>query len=115
MNNVRPEGDKVISEWKYPGASNSGVVRIIQKEGVVDGVIFYDPLGNPMVQQYFRDYTNLGGVLFPMKIYEITTTPLGENKKITTHRNIKINDFSDEDDYYNLYRRANIQLISSGD
>ena len=114
MDALTKEEDKVISDWSLPGAENAGKIRITQKSGQVEGVIFYDPLGKPLVQQYFRDYSQGSGVSFPMKIYEITNTPLGQNKKITTHRNIKINDFSDEDDFYDLFRSAQLRLISTG-
>lgn len=109
---VFEQEDKVISKWKYP--QQSGYIAITQSDGWVDGAIFYGPNEKPIVKQYFRDYEKEGRIFFPSKIFEITYTKEGERKKITTHRNIKIDDFSDEEDLYSLFDTSINKLIFSG-
>jgi len=110
LSGVTSEGDKVISKWNNPSA-NSGYVIITQKGSKVDGVIFYKANGDIAVKQFFRDYEKVGRVFFPTRILEIVNTPLGENKKVTIHKSIKIDDFTDEDELYNLYNHSLSKLI----
>lgn len=111
--NVENEGDKVVSQWVYPGKVDFGTIMTIHKAGYLEGLVFYDQVGNALLKQYFKDYQKIGTVFFPSKIYESTFTPQGENRKITTHRNIKVNDYSDEDNFYSLFSNAYNRLIRS--
>ena len=109
---VEDREGKVVSKWRNASAS-AGIVAITQEAGRVDGVIFYDPNGKPLMKQYFNDYEKFGRIYFPTKIFEIISTPFGENKKITTHRNIKVDDFEDEAYYYDLYNSTITELFRS--
>lgn len=107
---VRESEEKIVSIWQEPSGS-SGSVSIVEKEGMIDGVIFSDASGTVRMRQFFRDYEKVGRIFFPKKIYEEMNTPIGLNKKITTHKNIKTDDFTDEEDLYNLYSTAINQYI----
>lgn len=110
---VSQDGDKVISEWIYPSDGQFGKIVTTQKKGFLEGLLFYDLEGNLLYRQFYKDYTQIDGLFFPLSIYEITYTAEGENKKITTHRNIKVNDYSDEDRFYDLYDTAHAKYIRS--
>lgn len=112
MMEVDEQEGKIVSKWKHSVAA-SGYIAITQENGKVDGVIFYEKSGKPLVKQYFREYQKVGKVYFPSKIMEIIYTPSGENKKITTHRNIKVDDFTDEAEYYNLFTDTISKFIGS--
>lgn len=111
--NVDDQQGKVVSKWKYPGAS-SGYVAITQDQGLVDGVLFYNEKGEAVVKQYFKEYVSAGRFSFPGKIYEFINSPGGGSKKITVHNNIKVDDFEDESEYYNLFDDVILEFIKSG-
>lgn len=104
---------KVLSQWQYPGVK-SGHVVIAQVNGLVDSVIFYDNQGKPLVKQFFKEYKRVGRFSFPSKIYETVVTPFGETKKITAHTEIKIDDYTDEADFYNIYADVIAGSLRSG-
>jgi len=110
---VQEKEGKVTAQWRYPGAEEFGTIMVIQDKGFLDGLVFYGQNGEAMLKQYFRDYKKVGSVFFPEKIYESNFTPKGEHKKITTHRNIKVNDFADEDNFYYLSNDSYERLIRS--
>lgn len=113
MVDVDDQMGKVISKWQH-ASSKSGHVAITQDQGLVDGVLFYDGTGEAVVKQYFKEYADVGRFSFPGKIYEVINTPGGVNKKITAHKNVKVDDFEDESDFYNLYNDVILAFIRSG-
>lgn len=105
--------DKVVSKWGHPEIK-SGYMVISQIDNKVDTIIFYNQEGNVLIKQVFKDYQQVGRYSFPTKIYELTYTADGEYKKITEHKNIKIDDFSDEMEYYNYFDIHIVPHIRSG-
>ncbi|WP_258099973.1 hypothetical protein [Marinoscillum pacificum] len=110
---VEEVGEQVVSKWRHP-ASEEGYVAITQSQGLLEGIIFYKKKGEPLVKQYFKEHQKVGRYMFPMKIYEIIHTPAGDNKKITTHSEIKIDDFEDEAAVYSVFDDIILPVIRSG-
>ncbi|MFT6855579.1 MAG: hypothetical protein ACJA0X_001553 [Cyclobacteriaceae bacterium] len=97
---VKEVGENVVSKWMYKDIQ--GYILVSQKGLQVDGVHFYDEEGKLVFNQYFKDYDLIGRHEFPLAIYESNHGRSETIKKITTYKNIKIDDFSDEDNYYNI-------------
>jgi hypothetical protein len=110
---LKESGDKIISKWAHPKTGNAYVV-ISEANDKVDGVVLYDGKDNVVLKQFFRDYIKVGRLYFPSKIYELVEGKERVYKKMTSHSNVKINDFSDEDQYYNVFDNVIVDHIRKG-
>ncbi|MFY0685929.1 MAG: hypothetical protein JXQ90_02125 [Cyclobacteriaceae bacterium] len=102
MTKVEEEGDKIVTEWRHELIPDASVV-ITKLEGLIDAIIFYDKDYNILAKQFYKEYQKVGRYVFPHKIYETVYAGEVERKKITEHKNVKIDDFEDEEEFYNAF------------
>jgi hypothetical protein len=102
MLSVEREGDMVISEWQLPEemGQNMGKMLISQKNKQLFGLVTLGPDDVLVSKQFFSEYIDVNGYMFPSKIIQINYSLLGESKKITTFRNIKLNNYANENSYH---------------
>lgn len=103
--------DQVITTWLPPEEVKEyqGKVVLSQKNGLVFGLLGYLPDGTLLSKQFFEDYANVKGLDFPMKIVQIMYTGGNENYKVTTYRNININNSNPESEKYYHYKLPDSQ------
>jgi hypothetical protein len=110
LSDVEERNGKTLSHWNY--SQNVGAKLVVVQEGMnVDGVMIYDPDGNLLMRQYYRDYQSLGSIAFPSKVYEIVPFDDKENRKIITHTNVKIDEQGT--DIYAIYDDVVLPWIQS--
>ncbi len=100
LQEVNKEKDMVISSWKLPDNEN-GSILLSQKDKQLFGMISYGMQDSIVSKQFFEDYQNLDGLDFPSRIVQFFYTPAGENVKVTTYKNIILN--NDENGHYYNY------------
>lgn len=67
----------------------------------LDAIAFYDVSDKLLSQQFFKDYVNVKGVVFPRQVTQISYNTDGtQNIQQTTYKNITI-DENGEDNIYN--------------
>ena len=92
------ENDKgmVISTWKIPENTNNGEAGklvLSRKDNLLYGLVTFDAEDNLISKQFFKNYINIHGMMFPSKIIQISYFKNEEKlKRITTYRNVKINE-----------------------
>lgn len=102
MINVTHEDSMVISEWKLPVelGSDFGKMLVSQKNKRLFGLVSFNKDDQVISKQFFTNYVKVGDLEFPTKLLQIN---YGEVtfKKITTFRNITINEPLDENYRFN--------------
>lgn len=77
-----------------------GNIKMLNVNKRLDAMIFYNPAGKIISQQYFKKYINNKGVEFPTEITMISVNEKGEkNIQLTTYKNVLI-DQNTEDEIY---------------
>jgi len=96
------EEDMVITTWRAKVLLRSKLGNIVMshKQGKLYGVVFFNPEGKIISKQFYKKYTNISGLDFPTEIVQIIYRDDQENYKVTTFKNLVVNDFK-EDNIYN--------------
>jgi len=98
---VEIDGEQVITTWTPPAkyAKYFGQIIVSNKGKRLFGIVFMNPAGVVLSKQFFTKYENFNGLEFPTEIIQITYLKEGEDKQITSYRNIQINDRSNDEIY----------------
>jgi len=100
--NTKNDQDQIITTWK-PKFKNkkyiSGKIVMSQKNKLIFGLVSFHPDGSIISKQFFEDYTNVDGLMIPSKITQIAFINDKSEYKITTYKNIKVNNFDDQKNY----------------
>jgi hypothetical protein len=100
LKEVREEDSLSIMTYTVKGQENkAGKIELVKKNGQLDAFLVYDTQDNIVSQSYFREYTFVSGIQIPQKIIQISTHGDKQNKKITTLKEIKINETSRNANY----------------
>jgi hypothetical protein len=102
VNSVEEADGMTIIEWVPPATMTEmlGKTVLSVKDGQLFGIALFKPDGKLAGKQFFKDYVVSGGLTFPSKIIQITYYNDEEFYKITTFKNIKIDDITNEEKYY---------------
>ena len=99
---TKNDQDQIITTWE-PKFKNkkyrSGKIIMSQKNKLIFGLVSFHPDGSIISKQFFEDYTNIDGLMIPSKITQIAFINDKPEYKITTYKNIKINNFDDQKNY----------------
>ncbi len=88
----------VPSEDQYKKVFGNIRMQTINKR--LDAMVFYNPKGTVVSQQYFKKYVNVKGVEFPTEVTMVSISEKGEkNIQLTTYKNVVI-DQNNEDEIY---------------
>ena len=100
--NTKNDQDQIITTWK-PKFKNkkyiSGKIVMSQKNKLIFGLVSFHPDGSIISKQFFEDYTNVDGLMIPSKITQIAFINDKPEYKITTYKNLKVNNFDDQKNY----------------
>jgi hypothetical protein len=98
LNKVDRDGDMVITTWlpdkRY--AKVFGKVIVSKRAGKIVGVAFYTPKNELVKKQIFKGFLKSSGIEFPSEIYEVLYKEQGKETKISTYKNLRINEMKDD-------------------
>ncbi len=106
---VKKDADQVITTWIPDERLKKamGNVVISRKNNQLFGIAFYSPKNELLKKQLFKGMLKSGGIAFPEEITEIiypvsaTGTQSGKSTKISTFKNLKVNE-NGENEIYNF-------------
>jgi hypothetical protein len=103
LNKVEKSGDMVLSTWLPDKrmAKVTGKIIVSKKDGRLVGVAFYTPKNELVKKQIFKGYLKVSGIEFPSEIIETLYKLGGKETKISTFKNLRINELKD-DTLYNF-------------
>ncbi len=99
---VSQEDDMVITTWIPEGNLKKLMGKIVMshKQKQLYGIVFFDKKGKKVIRKlFFKDYVNLDGFIFPQEIVQITYRDEEEYYKVTTFKEIAIDDKSENGMY----------------
>lgn len=101
ISDVEKSGDLVITTWDPPKqlAEHFGRTIISQKNKALYGVIFFSPQEEITTKQFYRNYTNVFGLSFPQEVIQVVPSEEKDFYKVTTYKNIEVNEMDNEDKY----------------
>jgi hypothetical protein len=87
----------IVAVWKPDPriGKTFGKIVLSKVRRRIYGIAFYKPNGKLAGKQIFRKFVNTKGCDFPSEILQFQYTPKGENKQITSFKNIKIDQAND--------------------
>jgi len=93
LSSVDKENDMILSTWLPIGKAKKifGKVITSTKKKRLFGMAFFNSLDELVQKKVFNKYETIKSVQFPVEILEINYTSSGPLKKITTYRNVIIN------------------------
>lgn len=102
IENIEKEEDMVITTWMPPVNYRHllGKALLSQKEKKLFGLVLFNPKDIVVGKQFFKKYINVNGLEFPSEVIQITYVDKQEFYKITTFKNITVDDIH-EDNIYN--------------
>ncbi len=96
---------RVITTWSVVEKQlmkTLGKIKMANVNKKLDAIAFYDAKEKLLSQQFFKEYSNFGGVEFPKQVTQISYNTDGtQNIQQTTYKNIII-DQEDENAVYNF-------------
>lgn len=97
---VETKNDMVISTWEPQQFDKFfGNIVLSNKNKQLNAIIFYSAKGEILKKQFFENYENIRGVLFPTKVVEITYLNNKEYFKVSTYKDIIIDDLREDNMY----------------
>lgn len=101
ISEVEKENDMVITTWqpKKEAGDKYGPIVMSQKDNKLYGIVFINKENKILSKHFFRDYVNINGFIFPGEVIQIVYIGDKENYKITTYKNIVLNDLQEENMY----------------
>lgn len=102
LENVEENDNQVITTWMPPKSMKKyyGKIMISTMDDNLYGIIFFSTEDVILKKQFFEDYSVTNGLPFPGKITEITYKDGKETYQVTTYKNIRVNDRSEEYRYH---------------
>ena len=82
----------IITTWDIPADESAGRIMLSQKDKKLTGMINFDADSTILSKYFFEDYVNVNGVEFPSRMIQYIFVLDKKTIKVTTHRNIKINE-----------------------
>ena len=96
LGRISENDGEVSSEW-IPKIENPPFKIIIsQANNKITGIALVESSGKILNKQFFKKYQKVGRISFPTEILEISYTASGVYKKMMTHSEIKLDNYSDE-------------------
>jgi hypothetical protein len=101
LEKVEKDADLVISTWMPDKrlAELMGKIVMSKKNNQLYGIAFYTIQNELLKKQIFKDYLKASGISFPKEITEILYKIGGKEMKITTFKNLVVNEMKNESTY----------------
>lgn len=95
LGNIEKEQGLLISTWLSPIKSvNQGKIILSQKKKQLFGLVLFTPQNKISAKKFFRKYQSFQGLFFPTEVLEYSYIEDKENVKITTYKNVQINNYT---------------------
>ena len=107
---TKTDKDQIITTWEQKFKNKkyrSGKIIMSQKNKLIFGLVSFHPDGSIISKQFFEDYINIEGLMIPSKITQIALFKEKSEYKITTYKNIKVNNFDDQKHYSSEFYFSN--------
>lgn len=103
LENVEKDADLVISTWKPDKRLEAlmGKILISRKNNQLYGIAFYNNENELLKKQLFKGYLRSSGIAFPAEITDIIYKLAGKELKVTTFKNLVVNEMTNNE-IYNL-------------
>lgn len=103
MVEIKQENELTVSTWE-PEEKNKQLSKIVlaQEHKRVHTLVFYTPKNTVASKLFFSDYKLIKDINFPCEIISQSFAHTSETYKVTTFRNIQIDDFENDQDMYNF-------------
>jgi hypothetical protein len=100
LEKVEKENDLVYNSWVINSEkTNIGKVVLCNKGKTLTGAVFLDKKGNVLRKQFFKDYNNYSGLMFPSLIIDEIYINKKPKRQITNFKNIRINETNSKDPF----------------
>ena len=99
LEEVENDNGMIITTWNLPEEKSTGKLMLSQKDKKLTGMINFDLEGIILSKQFYEDYISVDGVEFPTKMIQYIFVLDQKTIKVTSHRNIKINEM-DNNNFY---------------
>ena len=101
ISNIEKEKESVISTWTPPKnmASKKGKIMLCQKNNSLNGIVSFAPDGKIISKQFFEEYQTFQNIRFPQKVVQIFYYDKSEGIKITTFKNVLLNNLNNNEIY----------------
>jgi hypothetical protein len=95
------ENDMIITTWSPPKQlqESFGKVIVSQKKRSIYGVAFYNVKETLVGKQFFKNYTNFNGFKFPTELVQVIYNDGKEYYKLTTFKNVIVDDLANDKIY----------------
>ncbi len=109
MEAIKKEKGLVMTEWKPLKKTKQklGKILISTKNKQLFAIIFLDASKNIIAKHFYRKYTNINGFIFPTEIVRISYVGKKQSYELTSYKNIKLNEFGINEEYYKYSLQAN--------
>jgi hypothetical protein len=99
---VEKDNGMILTHWAPPAAAKKylGNIIVSQKDKNLTGVAFFNKENQVISKQIFKNYTKSANLDFPTEIIQVFYVDEVESYKITTFKNILVDDSTNER-YYN--------------
>jgi len=102
LTNIEKDQGMVITTWEPPDEVKElkGKMLLSQIDKQLYGLISFDGNNKMISKQFFEEYITLDGINVPTRVTQFFYKGMEEKIKLTTYKNIKINNLENEE-YYN--------------
>lgn len=105
LSDIEKDQGMVITTWLPPEKMKDikGKMLLSQIDNRLNGMISFDTGESIISKQFFKDYIVVDGLEIPTTVTQFFYTGMEEAIKLTTYKNIKINNLNNEEFYnYNI-------------
>lgn len=101
INSIEESVDQTIIEWLPPEQLKDKLGKAILslKNDQLFGIVLFKPNGEIMGKRFYQDYISVKGLPFPQKVIQVSYLHGTEFYKITTFKNIKIDELENDEMY----------------
>jgi hypothetical protein len=95
----------VITTWLPDKKLEKAFGKVVtsKKDNKIYGIAFYSPTNELIKKQFFKNYIKAAGLDFPTEVTEIHYLTSGRELKVTTYKNVVINELINDEIYnYNI-------------
>jgi len=105
ISKVEKDKDLVITTWLPDKKLEKAFGKVVtsKKDNKIYGIAFYSPTNELIKKQFFKNYIKVAGLDFPTEVTEIHYLTSGRELKVTTYKNVVINELKNDEIYnYNI-------------
>ncbi|WP_375580541.1 hypothetical protein ABWH96_05770 [Marivirga tractuosa] len=102
INSIEESKDQTIIEW-FPDDNfkdKLGKAVLSLKNDQLFGIVMFKPNGEIMGKRFYKDYVSVKGLPFPQKVIQVSYLHGEEYYKITTFKNIKVDELENDEMYH---------------